>query len=73
MSAGGTSDVLVQPIVDALLKKLGKGIVIDNKPGASGMLGAAGRTYSAKWPHGDIGHWALGIVSSGYYTLRDGA
>ena len=48
MSAGRASDALVQPIVDALSKELGKSIVIDNKPGASGTLGAAGRADTAK-------------------------
>ena len=40
-SAGATSDVLARPIMDALAKELGQPIVIDNKPGAGGTLGAA--------------------------------
>ena len=40
-SAGATSDILARPIMDALAKELGQAIVIDNKPGAGGTLGAA--------------------------------
>jgi tripartite-type tricarboxylate transporter receptor subunit TctC len=40
-SAGATSDLLARPIVEALQKDLGQDIVIDNKPGAGGLTGAA--------------------------------
>ena len=40
-SAGATSDILARPIMDALAKELSQAIVIDNKPGAGGTLGAA--------------------------------
>jgi tripartite-type tricarboxylate transporter receptor subunit TctC len=40
-SAGATSDLLARPIVQALQRELGQEIVIDNKPGAGGLTGAA--------------------------------
>ncbi|KNZ32974.1 MAG: hypothetical protein AD742_08310 [Methylibium sp. NZG] len=40
-SAGATSDLLARPIVQALERELGQTIVIDNKPGAGGLTGAA--------------------------------
>jgi tripartite-type tricarboxylate transporter receptor subunit TctC len=40
-SAGATSDVLARPIMEALAGELGQPIVIDNRPGAGGMRGAA--------------------------------
>jgi len=40
-AAGATSDVLARPIMDALARELGQPILIDNKPGAGGTLGAA--------------------------------
>jgi tripartite-type tricarboxylate transporter receptor subunit TctC len=40
-SAGATSDLLARPIVQALQAELGQDIVIDNKPGAGGLTGAA--------------------------------
>ena len=40
-SAGATSDLLARPIVQALQRELGQDILIDNKPGAGGLTGAA--------------------------------
>jgi tripartite-type tricarboxylate transporter receptor subunit TctC len=40
-SAGATSDLLARPIMRALEPLLGAPIVIDNRPGAGGMIGAA--------------------------------
>lgn len=40
-SAGATSDLLARPILEALQKDLGQDILIDNKPGAGGLTGAA--------------------------------
>jgi tripartite-type tricarboxylate transporter receptor subunit TctC len=40
-SAGATSDLLARPIVQALQAELGQEIVIENKPGAGGLTGAA--------------------------------
>jgi tripartite-type tricarboxylate transporter receptor subunit TctC len=40
-SAGATSDLLARPVVQALQRELGQDIVIENKPGAGGLTGAA--------------------------------
>jgi tripartite-type tricarboxylate transporter receptor subunit TctC len=40
-SAGGGTDVLARAVSDKLTKALGASIVIDNRPGAGGTLGAA--------------------------------
>lgn len=40
-SAGATSDLLARPIMQALQAELGQDIVIENKPGAGGLTGAA--------------------------------
>jgi tripartite-type tricarboxylate transporter receptor subunit TctC len=40
-SAGATSDLLARPIMQALQRDLGQDILIDNKPGAGGLTGAA--------------------------------
>lgn len=40
-SAGATSDLLARPIMESLQQDLGQEIVIDNKPGAGGLTGAA--------------------------------
>ena len=77
-SAGATSDVLARPIMDALAKELGQTIVIDNKPGAGGTLGAADVARAA--PNGLTLAW--GTVSNhaiapslyakpGYDPLKD--
>ncbi len=40
-SAGATSDLLARPIMQALQQELGQEVVIENKPGAGGLTGAA--------------------------------
>lgn len=39
-AAGGTGDVVARAIADGLAKTWGKAVVVDNKPGAGGMIGA---------------------------------
>jgi len=43
--AGGITDVLARIIADKLSNEVGQGVVIDNKPGASGIIGS---TYVAR-------------------------
>ena len=40
-AAGGAGDIALRPIVPALEERLGQRLVIENKPGASGNIGAA--------------------------------
>jgi tripartite-type tricarboxylate transporter receptor subunit TctC len=40
-NAGGGADALARVIAPALSKELGQSVVIDNKPGAAGVIGAA--------------------------------
>lgn len=39
-AAGGTGDVVARTIADGLAKAWGKAVVVDNRPGAGGMIGA---------------------------------
>jgi tripartite-type tricarboxylate transporter receptor subunit TctC len=43
----GATDVLARVMADELGKRLGQAVIVDNKPGASGMLGAAAVARSA--------------------------
>ena len=45
--AGGVADSIVRPVMQRLATKLNTSIVVDNKPGANGMIGA---TFVAKAP-----------------------
>jgi tripartite-type tricarboxylate transporter receptor subunit TctC len=47
MGAGGASDVVTRTIAPFVSKQLGQNIVIDNKPGANGILGE-GIVFNAK-------------------------
>ena len=72
VSAGGTSDILARAIGQKLTDSLGQTIVVENKPGANGNLGADFVSKSA--PDGytlllaDMG--ALAISPSLYSLLR---
>ena len=46
--AGGTTDVAMRALADAVAKHLGQRVVIDNKPGAAGTLGPSVRASAAK-------------------------
>lgn len=39
-SAGGPSDAIARPIAEELSKRLGQTVVVENNPGAGGMIGA---------------------------------
>ena len=38
--AGGSTDVVMRSIADSASKVLGQQVLVDNKPGAGGLLGA---------------------------------
>jgi tripartite-type tricarboxylate transporter receptor subunit TctC len=38
---GGGSDILARPILPALAESLGRAVIVDNRPGAAGNIGAA--------------------------------
>ena len=40
-AAGGAIDAMARPIADALGRELGQAVIVDNKPGAGGTVGAA--------------------------------
>lgn len=40
-AAGGTGDVVARIISEHLARRLGKGVIVDNRPGASGSIAAA--------------------------------
>ncbi len=46
--AGGSSDIAMRAIADAVGKTLGQPVVVDNKPGASGTLGPATMAATGK-------------------------
>lgn len=45
--AGGTSDIIARPLADDLGRALGKTVIVENKPGAAGSLGAQQLAQSA--------------------------
>jgi len=57
--AGGSTDVLARMIAPELSKRLGTPVVVDNRPGASGMIGLDVVAKAA--PDG----YTLGLVSAG--------
>ncbi|HZQ62480.1 MAG TPA: tripartite tricarboxylate transporter substrate binding protein [Casimicrobiaceae bacterium] len=44
--AGGTTDVIFRVLAEGMSKHLGQRVVVDNKPGASGTLGAVQLTHA---------------------------
>jgi tripartite-type tricarboxylate transporter receptor subunit TctC len=50
-AAGGGADVIARTIAEPLQQRLGQTVIVDNKPGASGNLGAAAVARSAPDGH----------------------
>lgn len=63
-SAGGGVDIVGRILGDALTKELGKPVVVENKPGASGMIGAG--AVAASKPDG----LTLLLASSGESAIN---
>lgn len=76
-SAGGTSDAQVRMFQDALSKELGQPIVVDNKAGASGAIGAqfVARAkpdgYTLLYPNKGLLTAPLLNEKSGYDAFKD--
>ena len=49
--AGGTLDILARTVSNELGPALGTTIVVENRPGASGVLGAEWWRAPPRWPH----------------------
>jgi tripartite-type tricarboxylate transporter receptor subunit TctC len=62
-AVGGGLDVTARLLAEKLAEKLGKAVIVDNRPGAGGVMGAAQVAKSP--PDG----YTLIMVSAGYSTL----
>jgi tripartite-type tricarboxylate transporter receptor subunit TctC len=47
LSAGGTGDTLARTMAEAMTKELGQPVIIENKPGAGGLVGAESALQAA--------------------------
>lgn len=76
-SAGGTSDAQVRMFQDALSKELGQPIIVENKPGASGAIGAQAVArakpdgYTLLYPNKGLVSTPLLNKKAGYNALND--
>jgi tripartite-type tricarboxylate transporter receptor subunit TctC len=61
---GGSTDVLARAIAPELAKRLGTQVIVDNKPGASGVIGLGMVAKSA--PDG----YTIGLVSAGNMVIN---
>ena len=76
--AGGATDVIARNLAPALSRELGRQVIIENKPGASGQLGTAlvkhapadGSTFLLALDHSVV-VVPLMIPSAGYDALED--
>jgi tripartite-type tricarboxylate transporter receptor subunit TctC len=63
ISAGGPTDVIARKVADVVGKSLGQEVIIENKPGAGGLVGA---TYVVRSkPDG----YTIGFMTSGSYLI----
>jgi tripartite-type tricarboxylate transporter receptor subunit TctC len=71
-TAGGSSDVLARAVADAMSRGLGRQVVVDNRPGAGGQIGAESVAHAA--PDGYTilfgTNGTLGIGPALYRNLR---
>ena len=45
LAAAGTGDTLARAVGEAMAKELGQAVVVENRPGAGGLLGKIGRAH----------------------------
>ncbi len=69
---GGTGDSIARVIAEELAKRLATSVIIDNKPGANGNIGAASAAQSAPDGHRLLFSWAgtLAVNPSLYKGLQ---
>jgi tripartite-type tricarboxylate transporter receptor subunit TctC len=71
-AAGGSSDVLARAVADAMSQDLGRQVIVDNRPGAGGHIGAEAVAHAA--PDGYTilfgTNGTLGIGPALYKSLR---
>lgn len=76
-AAGGTSDAQVRMFQDALSKELGQPVIVENKPGASGSIGARAVAnakpdgYTLLYPNKGLVSTPLLNKKAGYDTFKD--
>ena len=69
--AGGPTDVLARTMAEAMAKRLGQPVLVENVVGAAGSLGV-GRVARAA-PNGytvSLGHWSTHVVNGAIYSLQ---
>lgn len=68
---GGTGDTIARILAEEMGKRLATTFVIDNKPGANGIVGATAAANAPPDPHRFLFSWAgtLAVNSSMYKTL----
>ncbi len=75
--AGGSSDIAMRAIADAMSKILGQPMVVDNKPGASGTLGPATMAATGKPDGYTLSQMPISVVripimqKTSFDTLKD--
>jgi tripartite-type tricarboxylate transporter receptor subunit TctC len=67
---GGPTDVLARIVAPRLAEKLGQPVIIDNKPGASGMVGADAVAKSAPDGHTVLVNASIHVINPSLYPKQ---
>jgi tripartite-type tricarboxylate transporter receptor subunit TctC len=67
---GGPTDVLARIVAPRLAEKLGQPVIIDNKPGASGMVGADAVAKSAPDGHTLLVNASIHVINPSLYPKQ---